>query len=437
MTLVKAHPPAAPRVMGIWALAAVGLNSTIGAGFYLLPATYFNEVGAWAPLVLLVVGMLMFAIAMCFAEVGSRFSSNGGAYLYVRAAFGPFAGFQIGWLLYLSRVISTASMFAALMLLLEVVTGAPLSSIVKAAVIVSLTTVISIFSIIGGRANASLVTGLAVIKVAPVLVLLAFFAPHADWTRLAPETGLSAAGLGAAVVTAMFSYAGFENLAIPAAEASDPRRDIPRALAVALTTAIVLLVGANAAAISLVPDLGNSPLALADAARVVFGPAGWWMIAGTAILAVAGSKAGSLLANSRLLHGLSEQGDIPAVFGALSERYGTPFIAVIVSAALTAGLAMTGTFAGLVVLAVGTRVLVYAGVALAAWRLRLADRTDACPQARFRMPAAPAMITLVLAGCGVILMQMKEAQFFAIAAGLGSGLVLFGARRLMRRALSG
>ena len=428
--------PAPPglRAMGLPTLAAVGVNSIIGAGFYLLPAQYFAVAGAWAPLILLAVGVLMSAIALCFAEVGSRFTANGGAYLYVRAAFGPLAGFEIGWVLYLSRVISTASMLAALLMLLEVITGAALGFWPSAAVVVALTVVVAAFSIVGGRANAGLVTTLAIIKTAPVILLLVMAVPHLEWTALSPTQPLELKALGAAAAMAMFSYAGFENLAIPAGEASNPQRDIPRALFASLAAGVVLLVGANATAIALLPDLANSRLALADAARVAMGPAGWWLIAATAVLAVVGSKAGSLLANSRLLQGLADQGDIAAWFGARSPRFGTPVTAVVVSSTLVAALALSGSFTALVVLAVGTRVLVYATVALAAARLRTA--ADA-PPARFRMPAPAVMIVIVLAGCGGILLQMTPAQLTAIATGLLVGLVLYFGEGLRRRMARG
>ncbi|MFN9928279.1 MAG: amino acid permease, partial [Phenylobacterium sp.] len=174
------------RAMGPVALAAVGVNSIIGAGFYLLPAQYFAVVGPWAPLVLLAVGVLMFAIALCFAEVGSRFETSGGAYLYVRAAFGPLAGFEVGWVLYLSRLVSTAAMFSALIMLLKVTTGLPWGLGASAAVIGVMTVAVAAFSIVGGRANAGLVTTLAVIKIAPVLLLIAVAAPSLDTTALAP-----------------------------------------------------------------------------------------------------------------------------------------------------------------------------------------------------------------------------------------------------------
>lgn len=429
----EAGPPSV-WAMGLWALAAVGVNSIIGAGFYLLPTQYFLVAGAWAPPILLLVGGLMFAIALCFAEVGSRFSENGGAYLYVRAAFGPVAGFEIGWVLYLSRLVATASMLAALLMLLRVITGHDWGPGAASLVVIPLTVVVAGFSIVGGRTNAALVTALAIIKVAPVLLLLAIGLPQVHMEALVPTGPLELKSFGAAAAIAMFSYAGFENLAIPAGEASNPKRDVPRALCVSLAAGIVLLVGANALAIGLVPGLADSRLALADAGRQVMGGFGWWLIACTAVMAVVGSKAGSLLANSRLLQGLAQQGDIAGVFGRRSARFGTPVVAVVVSSVAVAALALSGSFESLVGLAVGTRVLVYAGVAVAALRLRL-DRSGAlAPPARFEMPAPRLLTTIVLCGCGGVLLQMTPTQFLAIGGGLALGLILFAAGRLRRGA---
>jgi amino acid transporter len=418
-----------PRAMGLATLAAVGVNSIIGAGFYLLPAQYFATAGAWAPIVLLVVGVLMFAIALCFAEVGSRYRENGGAYLYVRSAFGPLAGFEIGWVLYVSRIISTASMFAALVMLLEVTTGRTLDVAATAAVVVPMAVVIAGFSVVGGRTNAGLLTTLAVLKIAPVVLLIVVAIPALDPAALVPARPLTWHAAAAAATMGMFSYAGFENLAIPAGEARDPKRDVPRALVTSLAAGVVLLVGANAVAIGLVPDLALSRLALGDAAGAVLGPAGWWAIAATAILAVVGSNAGALLANSRLLQSLADQGDIAAWFGRRSARYGTPVVAIVLSTLLVVALALTGTFQSLVVLAVGTRVLVYLSVALATMRLRQAEAGGGAPPAAYRMPAAPLILTVVVAGCAGILLQMTAVQALAIGLSLLAGLALFAVQR--------
>ena len=75
-------------------------------------------VGPWGPLAFLAVGLRRTCIALCFAEVGSRFDRTGGPYLPARAAFGRFIGFEVGWMMWFTRVASQASVANGLALAL-------------------------------------------------------------------------------------------------------------------------------------------------------------------------------------------------------------------------------------------------------------------------------------------------------------------------------
>ena len=79
---------------------------------------------------MLAAGLGIALIALCFAEVGSRFREHGGVYLYSRTAFGPLVGFEVGWLLIWTRVLSAAANLNLFVLYLaelwpEVAAGAP------------------------------------------------------------------------------------------------------------------------------------------------------------------------------------------------------------------------------------------------------------------------------------------------------------------------
>ena len=77
-------PPATQslrRALGRWDLTAIGVNQVIGSAIFLLPADVARFVGPWAPVAFLLVGLLSLSIALCFAEVGSRFDRTGGPYL--------------------------------------------------------------------------------------------------------------------------------------------------------------------------------------------------------------------------------------------------------------------------------------------------------------------------------------------------------------------
>src|SRR5436190_2109395 len=97
------------RELGRWDLTALGVNQVIGGAVFLLPATLAARIGSWSWIAVGLVGVMALLVALNFAEAGSRFEGTGGAYLYTRAAFGRFAGFEVGWMLWFTRVASWAS----------------------------------------------------------------------------------------------------------------------------------------------------------------------------------------------------------------------------------------------------------------------------------------------------------------------------------------
>src|SRR5262249_50216044 len=101
--------PSLVRAIGRWSLTAGIVNAVIGSGIFGLPSAVANLVGFWSPLAVLIAGCSIFIIILCYAEVGSRFEDAGGPYLYAREAFGPLAGFQIGWLQIWTRLFSGAA----------------------------------------------------------------------------------------------------------------------------------------------------------------------------------------------------------------------------------------------------------------------------------------------------------------------------------------
>ena len=104
-------PPASPdntlvRALGVRTLAASIVNTTVGAGIFVLPAAVAATIGAAAPVAFLICATAMGLIVTCFAMAGSRVAMTGGVYAYVEIAFGPFVGFLAGVLLYLASVMA-------------------------------------------------------------------------------------------------------------------------------------------------------------------------------------------------------------------------------------------------------------------------------------------------------------------------------------------
>lgn len=102
--------PGLQRALGRWDLTAFGVNIVIGGGVFLTPSLVAAELGNWSPIAVIVVGLAVLCIARSYAEVGSRFDSTGGPYLYTLAAFGRFVAFEVGWMSWFTRVASIAAL---------------------------------------------------------------------------------------------------------------------------------------------------------------------------------------------------------------------------------------------------------------------------------------------------------------------------------------
>jgi len=122
-----AEPTKEGLVRGIrrWELAAIAVNGIIGAGIFGLPSEVFARIGAYSLFAFSACTLVVALIILCFAEVGSRFSENGGPYLYCRTAFGRFVGFQINWLTWTTRIIAHASVLVAVAISVAAASGPP------------------------------------------------------------------------------------------------------------------------------------------------------------------------------------------------------------------------------------------------------------------------------------------------------------------------
>src|SRR5436305_9820618 len=98
------------RAVGVGGLVAMCINAVVGSGVFLLPPESYKLLGPfslWAPLLF---AIPVFILVLCFAEAASHFSEPGGAYLYARTAFGDFVGFETGWMNWIARLTSLASL---------------------------------------------------------------------------------------------------------------------------------------------------------------------------------------------------------------------------------------------------------------------------------------------------------------------------------------
>jgi len=357
-----------------WDLIALLVNATVGAGIFRLPSDVQRLVGNYSLVVFILCALVIGLIALCFAEVGSRFSGTGGPYLYARETFGPAAGFTIGWLMWLTRIAGFATLIQVFVAYLGYFWPAAESARTRAAIITALVVLLTVINLLGVRASTHAGNIFTVSKLIPLLLFIAvglFFSDHSRFT-LGPKPGVST--LSSAVFILVFAFSGFEAVLVNSGEIRQPQRVIPASLFLALSAVIILFVLIQVVCIGTLPELARSGRPLADASQNFLGALGPSIISAGAMVAIIGTLNAVMLALTRLPFAMAVHGELPGVLAQVHERFQTPHISILVSAAAALLLALTGTFIYAVKVTVITRVIVYAGTCLALPVLRRRDR---------------------------------------------------------------
>ena len=370
---VSSTPPAAerlPRALGRVALALLALNSMIGAGIFGLPADAARLTGLFSPVLFLLCGALMATLMLSFAQAASYFQGTGGPLLYAGTAFGPFVGFQTGWLLYAGRataIAANANLFATY---LGTYVPAVSDGAGRLVVIVGLGVLFAALNVTGVKQGMGAILAISVAKFVPLLVFVLVGLTQVRPAMFAGTVVPSVSTLGEAALLVFYAFVGFEGALVPAGESKDPRRDLPQALLVTALGGTLLYVGIQIVSVALTPDLAGSTRPLADAAAVFLGAGGVALVSFAAMASIVGNYASSVLAAPRMTYALAREGTLPAAFAAVHPRWRTPHVSIVVFIVLGVLLGASGTFTQLAVLSAITRLIGYSTSLAALPRLR-------------------------------------------------------------------
>ncbi len=391
------------RELGRWDLTAIGINQVIGGAVFALPAALAASAGAWSPWMVAAVGLASMLIALSFGEVASRFDGTGGPYLYTRAAFGRFLGFEVGWMLWFTRAASWASVINVLVSSLGFYWPRVTAGAARTIFLTALIGLIAAINIRGIRQSSFVVNLLTVGKLLPLLVFVGAGLFFVDWSRLAPSTPIPLADLSASGLLLIFAFGGYETVPVPAGEARDPRRAVPFALIVTIVVVTILMTLIQVVALGTLPGLAGSKTPLADAAALFLGAGGAALITLGAVLSTSGNNMGQALSGSRNLYALAEQGDLPAWFGRVHPRYHTPVNAIAATAVVALGLAISGTFRTLAEASAISRLLVYVATCASMLRLRGPQFATLVKPAVFVVPFGPLIpIAAIIIGLAIL-----------------------------------
>ena len=417
-----------PRSLGLWGIWLLAVNGLIGAGIFGLPSGTASLAGEYSPLIYVLCALLMLPIVLCFAELASYFRSTGGPARYCTEAFGSFAGFQAGWLFYLSRVVS----FAANSVLLVNSIGYFWEGATEGAARLLFLTLIcgglTFINVIGSvRAIKSLAI-LTVLKLTALFLLVGAGVVFLGADVLPRfESGFPAVrDIGAATLLVVYAFSGFESAVIPAGESRNPARDMPLGLLLALGAVTLLYVLIQMVSMATVPEIAASTSPLLDAASVLIGPVGAIILMLGVIASVGGNLVGAMFSTPRLAYALSLDGSLPRWFGAVHPKFLTPANSVVFYGLLAFSLALFGSFIWLVATVVFSRLLIYIMTCGAVPKLRKANvNSDG-----FVLPGGYLFPVLGVGACGWLALQVsKDSLILTALCVVGGSALYFVARR--------
>ncbi|TVQ81800.1 MAG: APC family permease, partial [Phycisphaeraceae bacterium] len=353
-------PEPLQRQLTLAALWLLVINGMIGAGIFGVPAETERLAGPFSPWVFALCGLLIAPVMLCFAQLSSAFSGTGGPVLYARTAFGPFAGFQIGWAFYIARLTAFAANLNLIVTSIGYFWSAPMGPALRIGLIFVLCALMVWVNLIGARAAMRSLGILTVLKLLPLVVIAGVGLIGLDRTVFtAVSTPPSTVDLGAALLLVIYAYVGFESGLVPGGESRNPQRDMPRALLLALVIATTIYVLVQIATQRLLPDLASSERPIVEAGEVFLGRTGAIIVVLAIIASVGGNLLGSMFSSPRITYRLALDAQLPRVFSSVHPRHQTPWVSILVYGGASFLLAATGSFVWLAVLSVFTRLLIY------------------------------------------------------------------------------
>jgi amino acid transporter len=419
------------RALGVPALTANIVNTTIGAGIFVLPALVATGLGAAAPLAFLVCAIAMGLFVTSFAMAGSRVSLTGGLYAYVEVAFGRYVGFLAGILFYLTAVLSASGVVNVFATSVGILAPPLATGTGRFILILLVFSSLAVINIRGVRAGARAVGVVTLIKLVPLIIFVVagvfFIRPAA----MAWPGWPGSKALGESVLLLIFAFVGIEVALMPSGEVKQPSRTVPRAIyaALAITTLLYIMIQLVAQGV-LGGDLSKHPNSpLAEAALQFLGNFGRVLMLAGATISAFGFVTSDILSSPRIIFAFGRDGVLPSWFAHIHPRFHTPDVAIVTYAAIAFMLSFSSTFQQLAVLANVAVLLLYLLCCLAALQLTRCDvRGDGPP---FIFPGAKLIPVLAVFVIIWILAHATAKEFAVTAVCLGVASLLFLVRRLM------
>ncbi|MDQ1279525.1 MAG: hypothetical protein QG670_787 [Thermoproteota archaeon] len=405
------------------------VGAIIGADIYVASAFGAGLLGPFSLVAWVVAGLIAIIVGLCFVQCSAMVPRVGGPYSYAYVAWGPFAGFIVGWSLWLAEWISLAIFPVAftryLMFFLP-----DLNWISQTTVMVLFVVFLIVTNIGGIRAAGKTNDVLTVVKLIPlvffVVIGLVYIISNLVLVKanLTPFSPLGFDNFGSALVLIFWAYTGFEISTIPADEIRDPGRTIPKAIILGISIVTIFYLTTNIVLFGVRPSsllaLDSAPLATGTnmilSSVPALAQAGSLIVGVGALISVSGSDESGMIGTSKLGYALAADGLFPSVFAKIHPRYKTPYLGIIIQAVTALIAAVVGNLSLLISTSVFFLAFAYAATSASVFFLR---RKGAKARFNFRGDS-------LIPSLGIIFSLYLITQCSFIQIGLGLALLLVG-----------
>ena len=330
-----------PKKLSLFDVTNLVVGAIIGADIYVASSFGAGYLGPFSLVVWILAGLIAIIIALCFAQCAALVPKVGGPYAYAKEAWGPFAGFTVGWALWFAEWISLAVFplaFTRYLMFFFPNMDFATQILVKGLFVAFL----AVTNIVGVKAAGKINDILTVAKLAPLIFFtvagLSWIAinPASTSANFSPFSPFGLSNFGTALVLIFWAYAGFEISTIPSEEIVEPRKTIPKAIIIGIAIVTVFYLATNAVLFGVRNWnlLATDTAPLATATNSILSSTGVLALIGAAfvgvgaLISVAGSDESGMIGTSRLGYALAADGLFPTVFAKIHKKFKTPYVSI-------------------------------------------------------------------------------------------------------------
>jgi APA family basic amino acid/polyamine antiporter len=457
------------RVLGPFQLTSLGVGAIIGTGIFILTGqAAHDKAGPALVLSFVVAGLACVFAALCYAEFASMAPVAGSAYTYAYATLGELFAWIIGWDLVLEYAVASSAVahgwsahFQELIRLFNLSVPAAFATapfdyqpetgrIVATGAYfdipaIAITAIVTAVLVKGIKESASVNTAIVVVKVAIVLFVIvvgAFYIDPENWTRdfapygytgvsffgktLLGQTGAGGEPLGmfAGAAIIFFAYIGFDSVSTHAEEAKRPAHDVPVGIVTSLIICTVFYILVSAVLTGMVPYQEISIDApVVDAFRRHGLTTAQYLVAAGALAGITSVLLVMMLSQPRVLLAMARDGLLPpSFFGAVHERFRTPWKSTILTGVFVAAMA---AFLPLRILAEMTNIGTLLAFVIVCAAVLIMRRTNPDAERPFRAPLYPLVPILGILTCLLLMFSLPAENWYRLIIWMAIGIGLY------------